>query len=180
MRLNVYAEEITDRIEIVEKTTADGTFTGLRIYLAAGDNACLSILRGARNSGGHGHGSHNDEHDYQPRNIGGPFMHRPGDDDSSAVTFWGKRDLRKVLAKALAMLDKHYAERSAIANVVVSVDGPAACAGCGQPGFIQSSPPYKPLPEPYNVVLRWMIQGEYVCLVCFDRNMRIKREGERP
>jgi hypothetical protein len=37
-----------------------------------------------------------------------PFIHRPGDDDSAAVTFWGKRDLREVLRKALAMLDAHY------------------------------------------------------------------------
>lgn len=40
--------------------------------------------------------------------LGFPFMHRKGDDDSSAVTFWGKRDLRKLLKKALKMLDKHY------------------------------------------------------------------------
>lgn len=40
--------------------------------------------------------------------VQAPFMHRPGDDDSAAVTFWGKRDLRKVLRKALAMLDEHY------------------------------------------------------------------------
>jgi hypothetical protein len=41
-------------------------------------------------------------------NVRGPFIHRPGDDDSSAVTFWGKRDLRAMLRKALAMLDEHY------------------------------------------------------------------------
>lgn len=40
-------------------------------------------------------------------------MHRPGDDDSSAVTFWGKRDLREVLRKALAELDKHYETKPA-------------------------------------------------------------------
>ena len=38
-------------------------------------------------------------------------MHRPGDDDSSAVTFWGKADLYDVLKKALGLLDEHYAER---------------------------------------------------------------------
>lgn len=38
-------------------------------------------------------------------------MHRPGDDDSSAVTFWGKRDLREVLLIALGLLDEHYAPR---------------------------------------------------------------------
>jgi hypothetical protein len=40
----------------------------------------------------------------------GPFMHKPDDDDSSAVTFWGKRDLREVLRKALAELDRYYGE----------------------------------------------------------------------
>ena len=33
MRVNVYAEEITDRIELVTKTTDEGTFTGVRFYL---------------------------------------------------------------------------------------------------------------------------------------------------
>lgn len=91
MRVNVYAEEMTDRVEIVEKETADGTFTGLRIYLElpvtvpgpAGGN---TVYRG-------------------------PFMHKPGDDDSSAVTFWGKQDLRAVLRKALEALDEHYDKR---------------------------------------------------------------------
>ena len=41
----------------------------------------------------------------------GPFLHHTGDDDSAAVTFWGKSDLRAMLRKALAMLDEHYAER---------------------------------------------------------------------
>jgi hypothetical protein len=83
MRVNIYAEEMTERVEIIEKETGDGTFTGLRFYLE------LPVTVG----------------DYQYQ---GPFMHRPGDDDSSAVTFWGKRDLREVLRKALAMLDEHY------------------------------------------------------------------------
>lgn len=33
MRVNIYAEEMTDRVEIIEKETGDGTFTGLRFYL---------------------------------------------------------------------------------------------------------------------------------------------------
>ena len=83
MRVNVYAEEMTDRVEIINKVIDGQTFTGLRFYLEL------------------------------PATVGGqqhqgPFMHRPGDDDSAAVTFWGKRDLRKVLRKALAMLDEHY------------------------------------------------------------------------
>lgn len=86
MRVNVYAEEMTDRVEIISKTIDGHQFTGLRIYLEL-----PATVNGQQ---------------YQ-----GPFMHRPGDDDSSAVTFWGKRDLREVLRKALAMLDDHYAER---------------------------------------------------------------------
>lgn len=79
MRVNVYAEEMTDRVEIVTKV---GTpFTGLRLYLQ------LPVTV--------------DGQQYR-----GPFMHRPGDDDSSAVTFWGKPSaLREMLTNALKMLD---------------------------------------------------------------------------
>jgi hypothetical protein len=79
MRVNVYSEEMTDRVEIVEK----GGFTGLRFYLELPATV--------------------DGKQYQ-----GPFLHKPGDDDSSAVTFWGKRDLREVLRLALTQLDAHY------------------------------------------------------------------------
>lgn len=87
MRVNVYAEEITQRIEIIEKEVQGQKFTGLRFYLelpvqvpAAGGVATYK----------------------------GPFIHGPGDDDSSAVTFWGKQDLRSTLRAALALLDAHY------------------------------------------------------------------------
>lgn len=89
MRVNVYAEEITDRIEIIEKQTADGTFTGLRFYLE------LPVTIPATHGNGY-------------MEYRGPFMHKPGDDDSAAVTFWGKQDLRVALRKALAALDDHY------------------------------------------------------------------------
>lgn len=84
MRVNVYAEEITQRIEIVRK----GDFTGLRFYLE------LPVTTKAT--------------DGSPVQVSGPFMHKPGDDDSAAVTFWGKHDLRLVLRKALQLLDTHY------------------------------------------------------------------------
>lgn len=88
MRVNVYAEEMTDRIEIISKTIDGRTFTGLRFYLE------LPVtVRTAEGATGQ---------------LRGPFLHRPGDDDSSAVTFWGKRDLRLVLRKALTLLDRHY------------------------------------------------------------------------
>jgi hypothetical protein len=85
MRVNVYAEEMTDRVEIISKDIDGHRFTGLRFYLEL-----PATVNGVQ---------------YQ-----GLFMHRPGDDDSSAVTFWGKRDLREVLRKALALLDTHYEE----------------------------------------------------------------------
>lgn len=86
MRVNVYAEEMTNRLEIIGKEIDGHTFTGLRFYLEL-----PATVRGKQ---------------YQA-----PFMHHPGDDDSSAVTFWGKRDLRKMLRKALAMLTKHYSRK---------------------------------------------------------------------
>lgn len=94
MRVNIYAEEITDRIEIVEKTTLDGTFTGIRFYLE------LPVTIPANFSG------------EQTTNIRGPFHHNPGDDDSAAVTFWGKTALRETLTKAIEAIDEHYNKRS--------------------------------------------------------------------
>ncbi|MEM7308880.1 MAG: hypothetical protein AAF682_19515 [Planctomycetota bacterium] len=86
MRVNVYAEEITDRVEIVEKDTEDGSFTGVRLYLY------LPVT---------GEGGQ------QQR---GPFLHGPGDDDSAAITFWGKRGLRAALVRALELLDEAHPE----------------------------------------------------------------------
>lgn len=91
MRVNVYAEEMTDRIELIFKTTEDGTFTGLRFYLEL-----PATIRDGPHAG---------------ENVQGPFIHRPGDDDSAAVTFWGKRDLRRVLWRALALLNEHHEHR---------------------------------------------------------------------
>lgn len=89
MRVNVYAEEMTDRIEIISKEIDGNHFTGLRFYLY------LAV-------------TDPDGSEHQ-----GPFLHRPGDDDSAAVTFWGKQDLRKMLRHALAELDNYYAARDA-------------------------------------------------------------------
>lgn len=83
MRVNVYAEEMCGRVEIIEKEVEGHKFTGLRFYLELPATV--------------------DGKQYQ-----GPFVHRPGDDDSSAVTFWGKRDLRNLLNDALRILDEHY------------------------------------------------------------------------
>lgn len=98
MRVNCYAEEMTDRVEIVEKKINGQVFTGLRIYLELPATIVENGLT---------------------KQIKGPFLHGGGsathslspDDDSSAVTFWGKADLRNVLTKALHMLDEYYAKR---------------------------------------------------------------------
>lgn len=83
MRVNVYAEEMTERVEIIAKEIDGYAFTGLRLYLEL-----PATVNGVQHQA--------------------PFMHRPGDDDSSAVTFWGKRDLRVVLGKMQSALDQHY------------------------------------------------------------------------
>lgn len=55
MRTNVYAEELTDDVEVVTKEVGDKTFYGIRVYLASA-----------------------------------PELHNnAGDDDRSAITFWG-------------------------------------------------------------------------------------------
>jgi len=87
MRVNVYAEEITDRIQIVEKYIDGQTFTGVRFYL----ELPVTVSDGS--------GSHQ---------LRGPFKHRPLHDDSSAVTFWGKKDFNKVFILALIKLDRHH------------------------------------------------------------------------
>ena len=106
MRVNVYAEEMTDRVEIIEKEVEGNKFTALRFYLALpatyvkNDPDRISAMRPASAS------DTQEGVQYQA-----PFIHHPGDDDSAAVTFWGKTDLRIVLRKALAALDEHYANR---------------------------------------------------------------------
>lgn len=87
MRINVYAEEITDRVEIVTKEIDGKTYTGIRFYLELPAT---------------------DQYGVQHR---GPFMHHPGDDDSSAITFWGKTDIRKAFAKAIDLIDERYRSR---------------------------------------------------------------------
>lgn len=95
MRVNIYAEEMTDRIEIIEKEIEGSTFRAVRFYLelpatfSAGEPATVDTK------------AHLVQHK-------APFIHRPGDDDSSAVTFWGKQDLEKVLEKALTLLRERY------------------------------------------------------------------------
>jgi len=92
MRVNVYAEEMTDRIEVITKKTADGEFTGVRFYLYLPVTTRTPMANGD-----------------QVVQFSGPFIHREGDDDSAAVTFWGKAELKKCLQKALDLLNAHQA-----------------------------------------------------------------------
>jgi hypothetical protein len=81
MRVNIYAEELTEKVEIITKEIEGNKYTAVRFYL----ELPVTLVDGT--------------------NYAAPFMHRPGDDDSSAVTFWGKKDLRKILQKAIDLLD---------------------------------------------------------------------------
>lgn len=93
MRVNIYAEEMTQRVEIVRKEIpGEGTFTGIRFYLELPATKM------------HWDSPHSDRMEV-PVQVRGPFIHRPGDDDSAAVTFLGKRELRAALATAIELLD---------------------------------------------------------------------------
>lgn len=105
MRVNIYAEEMTDRVEIISKEIDGHSFTGLRLYLE------LPVT--FRQIPPHFNKVEPVAPDHPDRalQLKGPFIHRPGDDDSAAITFWGKRDLREVLRLMLDKLDEHYAEK---------------------------------------------------------------------
>lgn len=68
MRVNIYAEELTARVEVIEKPTEGKCYYGLRLYLE------LPISVPSPNGTAVSHR--------------GPFIHKMGDDDSAAVTFW--------------------------------------------------------------------------------------------
>jgi hypothetical protein len=106
MRVNVYAEEMTDHVEIVEKTTKDGRFTGVRFHLELPVTVPAAVVAGKPVG-----------NDVQERMFGkgaqlrGRFRHHPDDDDSAAVTFWGKGQLRDVLQRAINLLDQHHGKK---------------------------------------------------------------------
>ena len=115
MRVNVYAEELTDRVEVIEKTIDGQKFTAVRFYLELPVATSDGLIRG-------------------------PFLHRPGDDDSAAVTFWGKKDLRPMLQKALELLDKHRGEIAPLEALAETI----AALPPGTLGIVsQSVPPYR-------------------------------------
>lgn len=88
MRVNVYGEELTDRLELVEKTVDEGgepyTFYGVRFWLKFPNQDW-----------------------WVHRKYKGEI-----DDDSSAVTIWAptKEKLELMLRRALGVLDGRYAE----------------------------------------------------------------------
>ena len=109
MRVNVYAEEMTDRIEIIAKEIDGKEYTGLRIYLELPATV--------------------DGKQYK-----GPFMRRPGDDDSSAVTFWGKRSLLATMKEVVARLEEHYQGKDRhlpLPLIDVVRSNIVACHACG-------------------------------------------------
>ena len=89
MRVNVYAEELPEagEVSIISKEIGGTEFTGLRIPLYLP----VTLPDGTQ--------------------ADGKFMHHADDDDSSAITIWGKKDLRVILREALAKLDAHYEVR---------------------------------------------------------------------
>lgn len=118
MRINVYAEELTDRVELVEKPDAKTgqVFTGLRLY---------TMLPATTADG---------------KQVQGPFIHHTGDDATAAVTFWGKQALREILRKSLALLDIHYGEADGLKQIQQLV----ASLPEGAMGYEPSNaPPYK-------------------------------------
>jgi hypothetical protein len=90
VRVNIYAEEMTDKVELITKTTKDGEFVGVRFWLEL--PATVPVA-----------GSTTGEEQH----VRGPFMHHPDDNDSAAVTFWGKAQLKVALRKALELLEAH-------------------------------------------------------------------------
>lgn len=81
MRINVYSEEITQKVEIVSKQGDGKTFVGVRFYTE------LPVTLGTSQ-------------------VSGPFLHHPGDDDSAAITFWGPKRTKEMLTRALQLLEK--------------------------------------------------------------------------
>jgi hypothetical protein len=87
MRINIYNEELTDRVEKIEKVVDGIPYYGIRLYLYMPVTNVLGSNIG--------------------REVRGPFIHRDGDDDSSAITFWStsKQALRNALGAMMVELD---------------------------------------------------------------------------
>lgn len=90
MRVNVYAEELTDQVEVPVKPP----FVGVSFHL----ELLASFIDGRP-------ATKRDK--VTATQMQAPFIHRPGDDDSAAVTFWAKdrERLRQLLQTALDALN---------------------------------------------------------------------------
>lgn len=97
MRVNIYAEEMTNRIEIIEKEIDGNKFEACRFYLYL---PVTVPVKGAWIDG------------EPPNQVQGPFIHRENDDDSAAVTFWSRGKLRDILQQAINLLDEHHAKKN--------------------------------------------------------------------
>ncbi len=93
MRVNIYAEEMTNRIEIIEKEIDGIKFEALRFYMYL-PVTTMAIANP------------------DPVQVQGPFIHREGDDDSAAITFWSRGKLRNILQQAIELLDIHHAAKN--------------------------------------------------------------------
>lgn len=85
MRINVYSEELSNRIVVIHKQVEGRDLVGIRFHLY------LPVT-------------------VDGEQIQGPFLHKPGDDDSSAVTFWGDYDQLQLLfrmARSLMAEDQY-------------------------------------------------------------------------
>lgn len=81
MRVNIYAEELTRRVEVLHKAG----FVGVRLFLEL--PASRAVAGGTQQ-------------------VRGPFMASTGVEGTSAVTIWGKSadEVSDVLSRALAAL----------------------------------------------------------------------------
>ena len=83
MRVNVYNEELSDRVVLKEESAEGIRYFGLRFFLELPATVDGKQYRG-------------------------PFQHSPGDDDSAAVTFWStdKSRLIKLMQSGLSALEE--------------------------------------------------------------------------
>ena len=84
--VNIYAEDLTDRIEVLSKDIEGVSYTGLVLYLEP-----PTVIKS-------GH--------YAGQNLPGSCLYR--DSGPYTLTVWGKRDLRDLLDKMKDALDHHY------------------------------------------------------------------------
>lgn len=90
MRVNIYAEELSNRVELIEMEVEGQKFTAVRFWLELPVTIPSMVDPTGR------------------LQVGGAFIHSEGDDDSSVVTFWGKRELLPLLEKAVSLLRDYY------------------------------------------------------------------------